>query len=281
MSVYNVNVVMPGYVGPVDLVNEAIDSCAAIIKQAVELANQQRYSESIELLETSIEQNPRWTPLLQLLTQLYIDTKRPSQADQAILRLRELGHQSPEHSAMLGLVWFGKRRFGDAILSFREAKVLGASPGKWLIALAEALLRTGRLTEAEAMLEDLQHTEHQELSRMFIGLSAIRLQQGRYQEAVNCALEALRAKPAKIRAFYLLGLGLLRNGEQEGAARAFEEYARLAPKRAAPYRYLERIAREAGDDAQADACNLKAREMLENRRLLRVEKQRLASQGRM
>ncbi len=280
MDEYNVNLAMPGYVGPVELVDEALDSCASIIKQAVDLAKQQRFSEGIELLEKSAERNPRWTPLYQLLTQLYLDTKQPALAQKTILRLHELGHQSPEFSVMLGTVWLRKRQFAEAILCFREARVLGAPAGEWLMVLAEALLRTGRLVEAEAILEDLRESARQERSRLFINLSTIRLQQRRFQEAVNFALEALREKPAKVRAFFLLGLGLMRKGEHEGALRAFEEYATRQPQRVAPYHFLERIARNAGDDTLADGYNLKAREILENRRLLKVEKQRVSSEIR-
>jgi predicted Zn-dependent protease len=278
MNPYNVNVAMPEYVGPADPAQEAVNPCEAIIRQAIDLAKQRRFSEAIEMAEKSVEQDPCSIPLHQLLVQLYLDTKRPSQAQQAILRLQELGFKSPEFSAMLGMVWLSKREFGESILAFREAKVLGALSGRWLFGLAEALFRTGRLTEADSLLEDLRgsEVEQKERSRLFTKLSAIRVQQKRYQEAIDFALEAMRTRPFKTTVFYLLGLALLRKGEQEGAAQAFEEYAQRQPERVAPYRYLERIAREVGDDIQADAYNLKARETLENRRLLRLERQRLA-----
>ncbi len=280
MTAYNVNIAMPGYVGPVDLVGGAVDTCKAIFNQAIELAQQQQYSAAVELLEKSVEQNPRWIPLRQLLIQLYLDTNRPVQARQEILRLHELGHKDPQFVVLLGAVWLRKRRFAEAILSFREAKVLGAPAGEWLIAMAEALLRTGRLGEAEAILQDQKESAEKERSRLFAHLSAIRLQQKRYQEAVNFALEALREKPARARAYHLLGQALMGLGENEGATRAFEEYIRWQPNRASPYRFLERIARESGDDDQADAYNLKARGILEDRRSLRVEKQRLAAEGK-
>jgi predicted Zn-dependent protease len=276
MSAYNVNVAMAGYVGPIDPTNNAIDSCAAIIQQAKDLAQQRRFSEAIELLEKIVQQNPGSKPLHHLLAQLYIETKQASQARQSILRLHELGHRDPEFSAMLGMVWFRKRQFGEAILSFREAKVLGASRESCDLVLAEALLRTGRLVEAEAILENLQG-EKEVRSRVCMDLLAIRLRQKRYQDAVNFALEAMRAKPFKTTVFYLMGLALMRMGESEGSTRAFEEYAQREPRWAAPYRFLERLAREAGDDSQADEYNLKAREILENRRLLQLEKQRLAA----
>ncbi len=277
MTLYNVNVASPGYVGPVELAGEAVNSCRAIMQQAVSLANDKKMAEAIDLVEQATEKYPRWTPLYQLLVEFYLETKQPERARQGILRMHELGHKDPIFSTLLGAVWMGKRQIADAILSFREAQALGAPPGEWRLILAEALLRTGRLEEADALLEDLQESMQEQRSRMFVARATVRIRQKRYQEAVNYALEALRAKPTRVTAFYLMGLALMRKGEHEGAIHAFEEYARLAPHRVAPFRWLERFARKAGDDDQADDYNLKARDLLEGRRLLRMEKQRHAA----
>lgn len=272
------NIAMPGYVGPIDRSQEAIDSCTAIIKHALELKLQQRYSEAIEVLDKAVQEHPTWTPLVQCLTHLYIETKQADQARQGILRLHELGHKDPDFSAMLGIVLMGQRQLGEAILAFREAKALGAEAGKWRLALGEALLRTGRLEEAEGIFEELKDTiDGRELARLYVDFSALRLKQKRYEETVHYALEALRAKRAKNTVFCLMGLAFMRMGDHERAMSAFQEYAQRQPNRVGPYRFLERLAREAGDDEQADAYNLVARQKLEDRRLLRVEKQRLAS----
>jgi predicted Zn-dependent protease len=277
MDAYSVNIVMPGYVGPVDPGDETTDPCKAIVIQTIGLVQHKRFNDAIELLEKGVEHNPCSIPLHQVLARLYMDTKQASKGRKAILRLHELGFKDPEFSAMLGAVWYMQRQFGEAILCFREAQAIGASSGEWLIMLAESLRRTGRLEEAESILEDLRGKDFKQRFRLFINLSAIRLQQERFQEAVNFALEALQSKTAKLTALYYLGLASMRMGEVERATAMFERYALRQPDRVAPLRFLERFAREAGNDAQADDYNLKAREILENRRLVRVEKQKRAS----
>jgi hypothetical protein len=104
------------------------------------------------------------------------------------------------------------------------------------------------------------------------GLSAIRYRQQRYSEAAEYALKAVSTRIPYPRAHYCLGLAFLRLGKTSGAIHAFQNYAKMQPKHVAPLRWLERLVRQSGDHVQADAYNLQAREILEQRRLRRIEK---------
>lgn len=279
MDFYDENIAMPGYVGPLERANKVTGTCGAICSQAIELLKQGRKDEAIELLEKSTVEHPRWTPLRQLLARFYLEAKRVPEARREIERLEDLAHKDPSLLVALAVALGNKREFADAILYLREAQALGLEAGEWQLLTAEALLRTGRLQEAEAVYEKLMPIIGTDIqrSRLFVGLSAVRLQQKRFTEAATFAQDALKTGKVKYRAFYFLGLALMRMGEHEDAVTSFERFAKYQPHRVAPYRWLERYAREAGDDDQADAYNLKARELLESRRLLQLERKRRAS----
>lgn len=277
MDFFSENIAMPNYVGPLERGDEASDECGAICRRAVELIDGNRKHEAIELLERSVAIHPDGVPLHQLLAQLYLDASRVHDARREILRLQELGYRHPRFLALLGAVLMNKREFAEGIVCFREARASGVEPGEWLIAMAEALLRTGRLDEAEGLYEELLPIVRDQRSRMLVGYSALKLQRQQFEEAATLARDALKERKVKYRAFYFLGLACMRMGEAEFAVAAFERFVKYQPHRVAPYRWLERYAREADDDDQADAYNLKAREILENRRLFQLEKRKLAS----
>ena len=298
MEPFNVNIAMPGYVGPLDLGDDAkqqpaqqianLDSPDAILQLVAKYCEQDSMTAAIELLHQGIEKFPDSVPLRHRLINCYTETTQTEDARRQILSLRDLGYKDPEFLALVGSTLMGMREFAAAIESFREAKANGAPAKMWLLQYAEVLLRTGHRTEAEAMLDHFQKVGDRQSvqytrSRVLLTLAKIRVRQGRYREAVDiCLKAALNARKMKTSTldntfFFYLGLAEFRRENFEKAKIAFETFLKNAPRRVAPYRFLERIAREADDDEQADDYLLKASQLLEDSRLLRYEKRKLES----
>lgn len=277
MSYFNVEFAMPGNEGWDTGSQQPSGDLSVLMRQAGDMLVINRLSEAIDILERAAQEHPSSVPLYHMLTKAYVKAKRIADAKRGLDRLRELGVTDPMPCVSLAATALGTRHFDDAIHYFREAERLGAEPGEWKVLLGNALYRTGQLREAEEVYQDVLPLCDFGRYDVFFGLAAIRLQEGRNREALELALHAMQARQAKTRVMYYIGLASIRLGEKEKALKMFERFKLKEPKYVAPYRWLERITREQGNDAEADGYNLKAREQLEQRRISRQEKLKQAA----
>ena len=281
MDYFNVEFAMPGFGGD-ENPRKPASTHQPILQQAGDLMVQRKFTEAIAILEAALkgvaETEPSSAPLHEMLTAAYVGSRRLPEAKQQLERLRQRGVKDPMLSVQLAVIALRMRHFDEAILCFSEAQTLGAEPGEWSVLFGNALLRTGQLSEAEEVYQEAMPVAKELRYDLFFGLATIRMQQKRFQEAAELAIYALKANKPKTRAIFFLGLAAMRMGEPERSLRMFKQYARLQPDSVAPYRWLERLTRELGEDAEADAYNIKAREILESRRLKRLEKQRYTSE---
>lgn len=94
--------------------------------------------------------------------------------------------------------------------------------------------------------------------------------QGNYDTGISMFHDAIRMSPHfPGHAIWLYGisLGHAGKGDRESERRVLEEAMTLDPKFAPPYLALERFAREAGNEVEADALKTRARELLQDETL--------------
>jgi tetratricopeptide (TPR) repeat protein len=269
-----------GYVDPEDDARQTAEiarQCEAIRQQAVELLQKGLLAEGIALLECQVTQQPSWLPLRELLAKAYFHAGRLDECRREISTLDECGVETPELALLSGAMDLGQHRMASAVEQLKYAKAIGDGSSDANALLGEALLRTGQLTDAEAVFHESLASGKPHPAAL-VGLAAIRLRQERYAESAEYLLDAVATNKPFARAHYFLGLALMRLGKNSEAIRAFENFRQLQPHRVAPLRWLERLVRQHGaDHARADQYNMQARRMLENRRQKRLEKARQAA----
>jgi tetratricopeptide (TPR) repeat protein len=157
------------------------------------------------------------------------------------------------------------RRFDAALDQADYARHLDdSSPGPDIV-IGEVRLRRGELDAAEAAFQRAAELAPVDAVSM-AGLAAVALHRGTYETAVDLALQSLECNLELPIPHYRLGVALACRRKYSEARVAFEAFARLSPRRAAPYHWLAAVCEAMGDQAAANDYREQGRSVVRARR---------------
>lgn len=202
--------------------------------------------EGIRELERLAAEDSAWITPHQLLVELYYRSGRLAEASTHLEWLAEHAVEHPGLSLIRGTVAMARREMGTALEELEYAAYVEPSlPGVYSL-LGTAYLRLRRLAEARKSFEQAIDTNDGD-AVAYVGLASIALASGECEEAAGLALEALQRDLHSYEGHCRLGLALMRLSRLADATTAFEQAARVNPRRGAAYGWLARIAHESGD----------------------------------
>lgn len=261
-----------GYEDPLDAAARraiAERSRQAELARAQEHLNAGRTSEALTALERLIEAAPEWAPPRRALAIAHYHTGRLAAARQQLdwLELHAIEHA--QLSLMRAAIDLSQRRLDAAIDQAQYARHLmatAAAPASVApdLIIGEAHVRRGELDAAEEAYARA-HQQSPADAGALAGLAGVALRQGDDEAAVDWALQALEQNMETPLAHYLLGAGLVRLGQLAEARLALESFARLAPHRAAPYRWLAAICEQQEDGVAAAEFRERGRRIVRER----------------
>jgi len=145
--------------------------------------------------------------------------------DEAVTLLREATEQYPSTWLALVDIYVEDEDFAKAIEAMQGAIESHPDPNAlWIFSLADFQIVVGDLEAAESTLERLEEPVH----RLFIEARLL-YSRGRYVEAYEKFLEAVRLWPDNSSYRYLAGLAADRAGQYEAALDQYKEAARMDP----------------------------------------------------
>lgn len=127
----------------------------------------------------------------------------------------------------LGVIAIEEDEYEQAIELFERLRLTGTTDLRVPVLLAEALLKTGRVEESRAVLEEHVRTQPTSAEAL-VTLGQVHLHLREYDKAIEHYQTALRAVPELRTAHYGLGQAYMRLGEQEKAQQAMQAFEALA-----------------------------------------------------
>jgi Tfp pilus assembly protein PilF len=164
------------------------------------------------------------------LGQAYQLRKAFGQAEAHYLRALRLDRNNPQYRNNLGALYLDMQRWDDAIGYFRQAAddLLFTSPEVPLTGLGLAYFQKNQYPEAiAAYREALGHRPRFAVARLRLG--EVYFAQGHTSQAIAEYLQALAVAPEFVLAHYKLGLAYLQAHETASAKASFAAAYRLAP----------------------------------------------------
>jgi tetratricopeptide (TPR) repeat protein len=238
----------------------------AEFKKAAKLAADSKLGEAAQVLEALCAEDANWVIPRQLLAEIYYRAARFSDAQTQLDWLTSRGVESPRLALLAGVIALRRREIVLAIELLEYAAFVEPELPSVHMLLGTALLRAGRVTEASASLGEAIRKNAADV-RALDGMAAACLRQAIFDEAADWSLRALEHDMRLFDAHYHLGLALAGLNRPEDALRALEAGARVDPSRAAPYRWMAKIAREQLNDRERATRYLqRGREMIRQRR---------------
>jgi tetratricopeptide (TPR) repeat protein len=226
------------------------------------LAHQGRYEEAVEGFERSIEIQPKYAPTWKNYAATLSLMGRHEDAVHAWRRTVEL---APRESGILfGGLGEAEIRAGnveEAVAALGRAHELMPADPAALMSLGRALLGAGRLEQAVEVLrsgrEGLRETPAEltgMLGQALVRLARTRLDEGRHDESVSLAREAVDLDMLPPAGLYLAGLIAFNASEEELAKRWFERAMEGDPE-------LLRRRHQGAVDLQAEERHAEAAEL--------------------
>jgi tetratricopeptide (TPR) repeat protein len=256
-----------GYVDPDEVAAreaELRNRRQAELRQAVELNAQGHGQQAVALLIALADEAPDWTAPRQALAEISYRAGRFDEARAHLVWLAQHNVVTPRLALIEGALALARRDLPAALDALEYASTVEPDlPGVQGM-LGSVLLRLGRLDRAEAAFE---RAVEQSPAHACDGLAAIALRRGDYAAAADRALQALEHDMQLARAHYHLGVALAHLDRPAEALAALENFARLEPTRAAPYRWMSQVAaKQLGDSARAAAYLKRGRQTIRLRR---------------
>jgi tetratricopeptide (TPR) repeat protein len=149
------------------------------------------------------------------------------EARKAFAKVRELTPGDFDMQAQLGDLRLQEGKVREAIRAYEQALRI-RKDRQVQRKLAELLVRDGRTTRAEPIIEELVRDEPEE-PRNFILKGYFLSRTGKSDEAVEVLEKVTREHPEILMGHYVLGLERIRRGEQEEGRRSVEAALRVDP----------------------------------------------------
>lgn len=112
------------------------------------LAAQERYTESISVLNNILADQPKYVPAYNTLAEVQLRTGQPVEAERSLKRGLELAPKDPVLLNNLGMVYFIQERYEEALPHFEQAVQAQPSSGQYRGNQAATLGMLGRMSEA-------------------------------------------------------------------------------------------------------------------------------------
>jgi tetratricopeptide (TPR) repeat protein len=217
---------------------------------------------------------PEWMPPHRLLAQAHYRAGRHAATLEELEWLEVHAVEHPQLAMLRAAVDMARRRFDAALDHAQYAIHLGevsphlAAPGAGVL-IGEVHLRRGQLDQAQQAFQSAVGRWPTDAGAL-AGLAGVDLRRGNYNDAVDHALQAVESNVHLPLAHYRLGVALVRLENYPNAQVAFEAYARLSPRRAAPYRWLTFVVDKQGDASKAAQYRSHGRQLICNRRAMKA-----------
>jgi tetratricopeptide (TPR) repeat protein len=213
------------------------------LTQAIELNRQGRGQEAAALLVKLAGDDPEWIQPHLLLAEIYYSAGQWPAVEAQLEWLAHHGVDQPRVAIIAAALAVARRQFPAALEDLAFARQADPNLPSVHTLTGTAFLRLGRWNEAEDAFREAAKQDPQD-ARARDGLAAICLLHADYEDAADWALRALEQDMQLFPAHYHLGLALARLDRPRDAISALEIAARLDGRRAAPFYWLSRIARE-------------------------------------
>jgi Tfp pilus assembly protein PilF len=244
-----------GYVDPCE---EAANQSArrrqlqAQLRQALALERQGSADLAATILEQIAVDDPDWSSPHQLLAEIYYRAGKLNQAQAQLDWLEQHGIDHPRMAVIRSAIALSRREMTTALYELEYARQAEPDlPGVHTL-LGTVLRRLGQLDAAEDVLRQAVQQNPAD-ARARDGLATILLRHGEYESAAEWALGALEQDMSLFSAHYHLGVALAQMNRPREAIAALETSTKVDPSRAAPYRWLCRIAIQQFSDASPSA----------------------------
>jgi tetratricopeptide (TPR) repeat protein len=244
-----------GYVDPLESAARAEARRQASklqLKQAIEFKQQGRGQEAAALLVKLASDDPDWAPPHQLLAEILYSAGDWNGAESQLEWLAYHGVDRPRVALIAAGIALVRRDLRTALGELEFARYVEPDLASVNTLLGTVHLRLGRWDDAEDVFHEAAEHDTRD-ARARDGLATIYLHHDEFDDAIDWALRALEQNIHLFSAHYHLGLALMRLNQSEEAIAAFEAAARIDPRKAAPFYWLSRIARDQFGDSQRSA----------------------------
>lgn len=231
----------------------------------MELANGGRTAEAISRLEQLVAEHVDAIAPRELLAKIHFHHGNLAAAEAHVQWLTCRGFVTPRLAVIAAAIALDRGDADAAMVELAYAQHVepGLPGGQSLLGAAHARRRRSELAEEcfqRAIRQDRRDT------RALVGLAAVALHDGRFEETADRALAAIELDPRLWRAHLYLGIALACLNRMDAAKQVLEAAARLNPARTAPYRWLALIAHQHGDQKRAGHYRTQARAVIRRRR---------------
>jgi tetratricopeptide (TPR) repeat protein len=234
------------------------------LNRAAELAGAGQIQAAIDLLESAVAGDERWTAGRHWLARAYFRAGHDKRAAECLHWLEAHGVEHAELALMRASMALKRRELDQALDWAGYAKCLQDPLPEADILLGDIYFRRGQIAEAEAAFN--RAATQAESALALTGLGSVALRRGELETAADRFLSALELDMNLWTAHYRLGLALVRLNRTEGARIAFSTALRLQPQLAGPLRFLSRLRALAGDAMGAAEFKTRAFEVIHRRR---------------
>ncbi len=221
----------------------------AEFKKAADYLALNKLAEAAQLLESLCASDPSWVAPRQLLAEVYYRAAQFRDAQTQLDWLTSSGVESPRLALLAGAIALRRREVVLAIELLEYAACVEPELPSVHTLLGTAQLRAGRVNEASASLGEAIRRNAADV-RALDGMAAACLRQAIFDEAADWSLRTLEQDMRLFDAHYQSGFGASRTQPARRCAAGLRSRARVDPLRAAPYRWMAKIAREQLNDTE-------------------------------
>ena len=241
----------------------------AELRSVIELVRGGGGAEAIDVLDRLAGEDPDWISPRQLLAEIHFRGGNWQVARQHLDWLAHHNVVTPRLAVMTASMALARRDLRGALADLEYARHVDSALAGVQTLLGTVQMRLGRWDAAEDAF-GLALRQNPTDARALDGLSAVAVHRRDFDDAAHWALKALEHDIRLFRAHYHLGMALVHLDRTQAAAEAFMTCTRLDPLRAAPFRWLSRIANDQrGDSIRAAEYRDRGREIIRQRRSTR------------
>lgn len=223
-----------------------------------------RPSQALPILRKLVEENPEALRFKALLAMCHVQLGQREEARSILEPILEREKERPWVRWILGLAELEQANPEEAVEHLLQAEEAERRLPTLHIRLGYTYLRMRRLEEAERAFAKAIQIDP-DSPQAHLGRAMTLLRQRRNEEAAQEALEAVGLQHFLPSAHYFLGAALTRLGHFDRATLAFETAVSMQPGMAAAHRWLSALYRRTGDIGQASLHRAKAMEIKRKR----------------
>ncbi len=196
------------------------------------LAQAQRWNQALADLQAALHTDPESVDAALLQAEVLLKLGRKQEAWAVLTKLRKQFPQHPQVHLLAGMVEAAQGNFDQAVLSFSRAIALGGAGAKVLALRAQALLRAGKVDQAQQDALAAVRLEPQQVSVLALALDVlVRVQEP--QECEPLLAQQLKRHPHAAPLWHLEAIRRFRAGKfdlaVDAATRALSYHREFVP----------------------------------------------------